>query len=479
METTNNSSELPTCAFFSGIGGCGMSGLAALFASRGIEVHGSDCQSSDTINKLKKEGIKITLNQDGKSIPNSCDMVITSAAIPLNHPERIEAEKKDILVLNYAEALGRIQSQHTAVCIAGTHGKSTTASMLCHILLKSGLDPSFIVGANCHAIGGSSRLGKKQNLRGSKGLLVSEACEFNRSFHKHRPKIGLIHNIEEDHLDVYGSLESIIESFKKFAELIPPRIDGGRLLISHENAYRTQVAANLPCIVETYGFNPESDWQVAFDPNARRTGLLRDGMWTAHWSNKMPGSHNALNAAAAAILSSRLGAEWDSICTALESFDGVERRMQRLGTVDFGQGPAIIYDDYAHHPTEIDHTLRALRAWEKPRKLFCVFQPHQHSRTRFLLESFSTAFNEADEVIVPNIYFVRDSERDRQSIEAKDLVKSLISQGTNASFLPEFNQITDHIKKNIQEGDLLVVMGAGSIWKIAHSLFNSSEHLIN
>ena len=451
-----------------------MSGLSQLFAARGIDVCGSDINSNKAIKKLISQGINISLKQDGHSIPSSCELIIASAAISHNNPEIIEGQKKGIPIISYAEALGLIQSQHTAVCIAGTHGKSTTASMLCHILLKSGADPSFIVGANCPLIGGSSRLSSKDFNQKKNGILVCESCEYNWSFHKHKPNIALIHNIEEDHLDIYGSIDSIIKSFKKFAELIPDRSEGGRLLISHDNAYRNQVTGNLKCYIETYGFNPESDWQVVFDSKARRTGLLKNGIWVANWSNLMPGAHNALNASAAAILSRRLGIDWDLICSSLESFSGLERRMERIGNIDFGKGKAVIYDDYAHHPTEIDHTLRALRAWEKPKRLLCVFQPHQHSRTRFLLESFATSFKEADLVIVPNIYFVRDSKSDQESVNAKDLVKALQLQDTSAIFYPDFKKIITHLKNILQEGDLLVVMGAGTIGEIAHSLIRST-----
>ena len=222
--------------------------------------------------------------------------------------------------------LGFVQSRHTGVCLAGTHGKSTTVSMLCAILLHAGLDPSFIVGANCDQIGGSCRVGSSKvpdgTLEGQKGLLISESCEFNRSFQDHDPTLALINNIEEDHLDYYQSLDIIIEAFKGFAENIPTESEGGYLLIAHDGAHRQLITPGLNCKVETFGFHPEADYQVVFDPAVRRVGILRDGMWTIQWTNPMPGSHNALNAVAAAILAVNVGVDWEQIIEPLEKFAG-------------------------------------------------------------------------------------------------------------------------------------------------------------
>jgi UDP-N-acetylmuramate--alanine ligase len=376
--------------------------------------------------------------------------------------------------------LGLVQSQHTSVCIAGTHGKSTTVSILSSILLHTQYDPSFIVGANCEQIGGSCRVGATHIpsgiLKGEKGILVSESCEFNRSFHDHDPSIALINNIEEDHLDYYSSLDDIIDAFKGFALKVPSKNDGGLLLIAHDGAHRNIVTPALQCTVETFGFHPEADYQVMFDPNVQRVGILRDGMWTIQWTNPMPGSHNALNAAAAAILAANLGVDWESLIEPLEQFQGVDRRLQRLGTFKSKDGgTATVYDDYGHHPTEIEMTLRALRTAELPKRLICVFQPHQHSRTRFLLDQFAQSFSSADEVIVPHIYFVRDSILEQQRVCAQDLVDKLIHQGASAKHVNDFEDIVSHLQRTARDGDLIVIMGAGPVTTIAHSLIHSSQ----
>lgn len=257
---------------------------------------------------------------------------------------------------------------------------------------------------------------------------------------------------------------------------IPSEQNGGFLLIAHDGAHRNIITPGLPCKVESFGFHPEADYQVMFDPSVRRVGILRDGMWTIQWTNPMPGSHNALNAAAAAILAANLGIDWEALIEPLEQFKGVDRRLQKLGTFSCKDGgEALVYDDYGHHPTEIEMTLRALRAAELPKRLICVFQPHQHSRTRFLLDQFAQSFSSADEVIVPHIYFVRDSIAEQQRVSAQDLVDRLNVKGASAKHINDFGDIVKHVQQTARDGDLIVVMGAGPVTNIAHSLTNSTQ----
>jgi UDP-N-acetylmuramate--alanine ligase len=456
---------------FLGIGGCGMCGLARMLRARGAIVSGSDAVASAETQSLQAEGIPVRADQSGRAIPDRCDLIIASAAIKADHPEVLAAAARGIDVITYAEALGLAQAGRTAVSLAGTHGKSTTTAMLAHVLITCGLDPSFIVGATCKQIGGGSRTGGETipagPLQGKPGVLLCEACEFNRSFHHHRPQIGLINNIEEDHLDIYGSLDEIVKAFHEFAALIPSAKDGGRLLIAFEGAHRREVTAGVSCAVETFGFNPSADYQVFYDAGSQRVGVLQEGVWLSQWTIRMPGDHMALNSAAAAILAHWLGAEWDEIAAALGTFEGVDRRMQRLGERAVrGGGKVVVFDDYGHHPTECDRTLRALRAVEKPKRLICVFQPHQHSRTRFLLDQFAQSFSVADVVIVPHIYFVRDSEVEKTRISAADLVDRLRQRGVTAMHLYPFEAIVEQLEVMCQDGDLVVIMGAGPVWKI-------------
>lgn len=487
--------------WFIGVGGCGMSALAEMLAGRGARCAGSDRSPSAVTRQLERRGITVWFDQERGELPERCDAVVASAAIPPDHPELLTAQRRGIPVLAYAEALGCAQIDRTAVCIAGTHGKSTTTAMLAHAAIESGLDPSVIVGATCPQIGGGSRLGADRipigRLRGRPGILIAEACEFNRSFHHHRPHLALVNNIEEDHLDCYGSLEEIIASFRAFAERLPPADAGGRLLIAHDGAHRREVTAGLRCGVLTFGWDPSADYAVslidadAADPfesfahdgregesatDARMVRVMHRDEEILRIRPPMPGQHNALNAAAAGILSLWLGAERSAVEQALGSFAGLDRRSQRLGSRTLPDGGrVIVYDDYGHHPTECEVTLRALRDRERPRRLICVFQPHQHSRTRFLLEHFAQSFSSCDLVIVPPIYFVRDSEQERTRVSAEDLVARLRSRGVHAIHLNPFPAIVEHLEVVCRDGDLLVVMGAGPVGSIAYDFLRGPD----
>lgn len=481
--------------WFTGAGGCGMSALAQMLQERGARCAGSDRAPSPVTRELERRGIAVWFDQSRGELPERCDLVVASAAVPADHPELLSAQRRGIAILSYAEALGCAQVGRTSVCVAGTHGKSTTTAMLAHAAIVAGLDPSVIVGAHCPQIGGGSRLGAETipvgPLAGRPGVLVSEACEFNRSFHHHRPAIALINNVEEDHLDCYGSLEEIIASFRTFAERLPAAAAGGRLLIAHEGAHRREIASGLRCAVATFGWDPSADYAVSFvddergddapdddggDPDARRVRVMHGGEEILRFRLAMPGEHNALNASAAGILSLWLGGEREAIEGALGSFAGLDRRSQRLGERVLPDGGRVaVYDDYGHHPTECQATLRALRDRERPSRLICVFQPHQHSRTRFLLEQFAESFSCCDLVIVPPIYFVRDSEQERTRVSADDLVERLRAREVQAIHLNPFEAIVERLEVVCRDGDLLVVMGAGPVGSIAYDFLRGPE----
>ena len=449
-----------------------MSGLALMLRNRGAHVTGSDQSAGEMIERLDAAGIDVRVGPAMQSLPPDTDLVIASAAIKSDHPEILAAQAKGIEWISYAEALGHAQRGMTAVSVAGTHGKSTTTAMTSWVGIRCGLDPSVIVGATCDQLGGGTRTGSRfiptGLLRDRPGVLVCEACEFNRSFHHHRPTIGLINNIEEDHLDYYSSLDEIIQSFHDFARLLPSARNGGKLLIAQDGAHRRQVVAGLECEVSTFGFSPEADYQVVYGAADNRVALFWHGYLIAAWNNQMPGGHNALNAAAAGIMNNWMGLDWDDIAVALGEFGGLDRRSQWLGTRVLGGGAQVkVYDDYGHHPTECEKTLRALRAAHNPKRLICVFQPHQHSRTRFLLDQFATSFSSADEVIVPHIYFVRDSETEKTRVSAQDLVDRLQARGTAARHIGSFEAITEHLENFCEDGDLVVTMGAGPVNTIA------------
>ncbi len=478
---------------FIGIGGCGMSGLARLAKHHGAHCSGSDFNPSNTVETLRQNGIEVSLEQSTKSLPDDCDLVVVSAAIRDDHPELAEAVRRGVEVKKYAQLLGELMIGRTGVAIAGTHGKSTTTSMLSHILIETGLDPSFIVGANCRQIGGGVRVGESD-------ILVAEACEYDRSFHNFHPTHAVILNVEADHLDLYSSLDEIVEAFKVFAERLPdkgttqaPRgnaglntdqstVDppaenntgGGSLLINHEMPHRLAITAELNCQVETIGFAYQADWRVGIKGDQAR--LHHGDQAVMDFTPPMPGEHMTYNAAVASITAHRLGAAWPDIAKAIEGFQGLDRRMQLMGyrhadgSKADGTDPAdviTVVDDYGHHPTEVDTTLRALRQHYHPKRLICVFQPHQHSRTRFFMDEFAASFSSADTVIVPHIYFVRDSEKERHAVTAGDLVDRLRGKDVQAMHLYPFAAIIEQLEMTTRPGDLVVTMGAGNVWEVA------------
>lgn len=459
---------------FSGIGGSGMSGLARMAKKRGAVVTGSDKGGGPAVEALRAEGFAVSTEQDEKSLPWGTEVLVISAAIKNDHPEVVEARRRNLEVVKYAQMLGALMRGRTGIAVAGTHGKSTTTSILAHILISAGLDPSFIVGANCPQIGGGARTSAKTEGE----VLVAEACEFDRSFHNFHPTHAVILNVEADHLDIYSGIEEIVESFAFFARKLPQDATGS-LLIHHESPHRFKITAGLDCKVETLGFSPQADWQVSVDRDGgvAQVQLRCQGEKVCAWASPMPGDHFAYNAACAAVLANRAGAPWDAIAKAIASFAGLDRRMQRLGKMKIdrtaiggGAGEATVIDDYGHHPTEIDTTLRALRQFYKPKRLVCVFQPHQHSRTRFFMEEFATAFSDADVVMVPEIFFSRDSEQERRAVTAGDLVARLRKRHVTAWNVSPLGAIVEQLRETARDGDLIVTMGAGDVWTVSHEL---------
>lgn len=452
---------------FVGIGGCGMSGLARMAAKQGATCTGTDMHASDTIASLGDEGIAVSLDQTGDALPDELDMLVISAAIKPTHHEVVEATRRGLDVVKYAQLLGRLMVGSIGVAIAGTHGKSTTTSILSHILIQTGLDPSFIVGAHCEQIGGGVRVSEK---RGSDELLIAEACEYDRSFHNFYPTHATILNVEADHLDLYSSIDEIVEAFKVFAHRVP---EHGSLLIHHESPHRLEICSGLDAKIETIGFMPQADWRVGVRMSSVR--LHHKDKPVCEWINPMPGDHFAYNAAVAAITARRLGAPWQGIAKAITSFTGLDRRMQTLGQRSIPGGSVTVIDDYGHHPTEVDTTLRALAQHHDPKRLICVFQPHQHSRTRHLMEQFATSFTEADMVIVPEIYFVRDSQQERHAVTSGHLVERLRKQGVTAMHLHPFEAIVEQLELITRPGDLVVTMGAGDVWKIGKAYLGQAN----
>jgi len=442
--------------YFIGIGGIGMSGIAKMLIAEHATVSGSDIRDSAKLEELRRLGATVILGHAAENVPRDVDQVVMTAAIKPNNEELREAHKRGIKVLKYAEMLGILMRQRKGIAVSGTHGKTTTTAMISSVLVRAGLDPTFVIGGDVEALGGSSRVGN--------GIwFVAEACEYDRSFHNLRPDIAVITSIEEDHLDYYRDLKEITQSFARFASLVPT--DGVVIANNQDRNVRAAIEG-LECDVQTYGIRVESDWMAsepAWDGSLSHFQAFYRGDMFGEFALQQSGVHNVLNALAAIAVCTRAGVSVDDIREGLASFQGVLRRFELIGEA---RGIVII-DDYAHHPTEIQVTLKAARERFDGRRIWCVFQPHQHSRTRFLLKDFARSFGSADRILVPDIYFVRDSEEDRTAVTSMDLVGEISNFGGDALYLADFDNIEEHLLENLVEGDVLITMGAGNVDEVA------------
>lgn len=444
---------------FIGVGGCGMSGLAESLLAEKAVVSGSDVRQSSLTQRLTSLGGKIHTCQQGDNIDDDVDAVVISAAIKEDNEELIRARQMGVPVYKYSQMLGLLMRRRVGVAIAGTHGKSTTTAMVAYILSQAGDDPTFVIGATVDQLGGAARVGAGRHF-------VAEACEYDHSFLNLYPTIATILNIEEDHLDFYENIDAIVASFHQFAELVGPE---GRLIVNGDDERAREAAENTAGTVVTFGKDDTSDYypqNLALDDGCYRFDLTEYGQVLGSCRLALAGTHNVCNALAAAAVCRACDVPGEVICRSLSEFSGVQRRLTHKGRV---RGITVL-DDYAHHPTEIRATLQAVRQRYQPQRLVCVFQPHQHSRTRFLLRDFATSFDLADIVIVPDIYFVRDSQAERESVNAGDLVARIAQGGGNACYLPRFDQIEEYLKLKLRDGDVVVTMGAGNVWKIADEL---------
>ena len=444
---------------FIGIGGSGMSGLASMLLDSGAVVTGSELKPNSQTFELTRRGARISRDQIGELLSPDVDLVVRTAAVPDTNREYEVAKAFNLRVVKYAELLGQVMQERYGVAVAGTHGKSTTTAMIAYALTRCGTDPSFVVGGTVPQLGGGSRSGAGR-------VFVAEACEFDHSFHNLRPRVAIITNIEEDHLDCYSGIEDIVNSFRTFARLVP---SDGVIIANGQDARVGQAIGGLGTPIEWVALEREATWSTratAIENGCPRGHVLHQGKPVAELKLSVAGEHNLFNATVALAACAACGVAPADAAEALASFTGVDRRMTRVGDCH----GATVVDDYGHHPTEVRATLKALRERYAPRRLFCVFQPHQHSRTRFLLDEFATAFSAADETIVPDIYFVRDSEAERSRVSAADLVERVSRNGQKARHLPRFDAIVDYLRGVIGPGDLVVTMGAGNVWEVGREL---------
>lgn len=450
-----------------GIGGIGMSGIADLLLDLGYEVSGSDIKDSDIVADLRQKGAKVNIGHQTSNVEGA-DEVVLSSAIPEDNPELVKAKKEGLPILKRAEMVGKLMSKQQGIAISGTHGKTTTTAMVATVLEKNSLDPTILVGGKLDLISDSNAK------LGAGDYFITEADESDGSLLFMDPKIGVVTNIEADHLDYYKSCSEIIDTFSKFLNSLPA--DGVGIVSLDDNEIR-DMADRVDTDLITYGLDNKAEIM------AKEIELQEFGSKSViyHHQNRLgdlklniPGKHNLSNALAVVGIGLHIGLEFSEIAEALKDFTGVKRRFEKLGKY---RG-AVLVDDYAHHPTELEATLAAAENMDFER-VIAVFQPHRYTRTKFLLEEFSQAFGDADEVIITDIY--ASGEEPISGVKAEKIAE-LINQRVfqKAKFIADLDEVYDYLKDCIGAGDLVLTLGAGDVWTVGDKLAsNRIETIVN
>jgi UDP-N-acetylmuramate--alanine ligase len=421
-----------------GIGGIGVSALAQYYLSKGHEVSGSDLVASEITDFLKEKGIEITIGNSADNIKEDFDLVVHSPAVKPDNPEYKKAKELGIKTQSYPEALGDLTKEYYTIAIAGAHGKSTTTSMLGILMAKAGLDPTVIVGTKVKEFGNT-------NFRAGKGkFLVIEACEYDSSFLQYLPKIIIVTNVDKEHLDYFKTFANVRKAFKDFIVRLPA---DGFLVFNKDDKYIPKIS------------KPKFK-SIGYSAKQKEAKKIKSIL-------KIPGKHNVLNALAVLQVARILEIPDDVSLKALSEFNGTWRRFETKQVSTNGKEITVI-SDYGHHPNEISATLTAAREKYKKEKIWCVFQPHQHQRTYYLFNDFVKTFRKMpiDKIIITDIYDVagRETKTINNEVSSEKLVKKI--NKNNVLYLPT-DKLENYIKENIKSGDVLVIMGAGDIYKLA------------
>jgi UDP-N-acetylmuramate--alanine ligase len=442
---------------FVGIGGIGMSGIAEVLLNLGYKVSGSDLKSSAVTQRLAGLGASTFEGHRAENIAGA-EVVVTSSAISIDNPEVAEAHRLHIPVIQRAEMLAELMRLKYGIAIAGMHGKTTTTSMVAAVLAAGGLDPTVVVGGRVDAMGSNARLGKSQ-------YLVAEADESDRSFLKLSPILSVVTNIDREHMDCYRNMRDVTKTFVEFMDRLPFY---GMVVACNDDPILRRVLPDVQRRTVTYGTKRGSDFWVKIPPlaakNAARMGHPPLNMFSVRYRESelgeftlhVPGAHNVLNATAAIAVGVGLDIGIEAIRTALDQFRGVDRRFQLKGRI---AGVSVI-DDYGHHPTEIKATLAAARQCGF-RKVHVIFQPHRFTRTRDLMEEFTTAFNDADSLFVLDIYAA--SEKPIEGITGEALARRISDAGRNAQYADSFASAIASATAAAEDGDMILTLGAGSV----------------
>lgn len=441
---------------FIGIEGVGLSGAAKILLESNVHVSGSDLRPGNLARKLEKMGSMIYWGHSDANLTETVDTVVASNAINDSNPEYSEAKKRNIPILRYPELLGVLMAEKPiGVAVAGTHGKTTTSGLISYIFKSCQQFPSFIIGGYVHQLSGNA--GKGTGIH-----FITEACEYQRSFLCLKPKIGVITNIEKDHLDYYSNINDIRQAYIQFVQKIP---EDGTLII--EKKAWEKIKDDIHCRVLTYGLDEKADF----------SGKVRDiTAKYSHFAVKTPGDvyslftplcgrHNIENCIAGFAVAYTARIPVENVIKSIAQYRGVRRRFEVLQ-----ENPFVVVDDYAHHPTEIVSVLEAARERYQGAKIWCVFQPHQASRTYYLLDSFASSFYDADEIVITDIFYARDSQKDRSRVSSQQLVQELRNNGKSVSHISRFDSIKRFLIPKVAPGDVVLCLGAGNIDGLAHNL---------
>lgn len=442
-----------------GIGGVSMSGIADILKNWGFTVTGSDLSNSESVQNLLENNIKVTIGHNLEDVANS-DVVIYSAAIKQDDPEMVEARRLNIPTIERADFLGYLtRCYKDTICISGTHGKTTTTSMISLCFLEAQKDPSIQVGAFLNALNGNYRVGKSEHF-------IIEACEYVESFLKFSPKAEIILNIDNDHLDYFKNLDNIKKAFAKYVKLLP---DDGLLILNGDDDNCKELPSLTKAKTITYGINNKNTnffaTNITFDDDGfPEFDVYHNNNLFGKFKLSVPGIHNILNALSCIALCTEYDISKEDIKKALIKFTGAHRRFEFKGKIN---NIASVYDDYAHHPTEIFATAKSL-SHKNFNKSWVVFQPHTYSRTKNLLEDFAKVLLNFDNIIILDIYAARET--NTYGITSKDLVDKIHEFGKEAKYIPDFNECADYIKNNVEENDIVITLGAGTVTQIGPML---------
>lgn len=447
----------PEHVHFIGIGGYGMSAIARVLLEMGYRVSGSDVARQELTEKLEAKGAQVYIGHQADNVQGA-DLVVYSTALSKDNVEMMAAAELNIPIIHRAQMLARLMNQKRGIAVAGAHGKTTTSSMIALIMEECGMDPTYIIGGEMLNVESNAKAGKGE-------YVVAEADESDGSFLQYHPTLAIVTNIEADHLEHYdGNFENLKRAYAKFLGQIK---EGGKAVVCLDDPYLKEMLPGISAGAVTYGLTPDADFSAKdIELRDRKVAfsVVRKGKELGRMELNIPGIHNVQNALAALAACMETGLAFEQVAKAIREYRGTKRRFQVLGEV----GDILVIDDYAHHPTEIQSTILAARSTGK--RIIAVFQPQRYTRTFFLLDAFSRAFSEADEVVLTDIYSPV-GERQIEGVSASRLAEMIrTNSNPNVRYLPTKEEVLDYLRGHVQPGDLVLTMGAGDIWKVADAL---------